>query len=179
MILVNDRDEEIGTMEKMEAHERGFLHRAFSVFIFNSKNEMLLQQRSLQKYHSGGLWTNACCSHPSPNESIVECAQRRLQHEMGFTVPLEKAYDFIYKTTFHNGLIENEYDHVFVGTYDGPVQPNPDEVMNYTFRSFSEIRRAISEDLFAFTTWFRITMPEMEQWWKKRNPRFSFKKLWR
>jgi isopentenyl-diphosphate delta-isomerase len=113
VILVNDRDEPIGLMEKLEAHQKGLLHRAFSIFIFNSSGELLLQRRSLHKYHSGGLWTNTCCSHPSPAEDILAAAQRRLNEEMGFTAPLEKIFDFIYKAEFDNGLVEYEFDHVF------------------------------------------------------------------
>src|SRR5882724_7307700 len=105
----------------MEAHEKALLHRAFSVFIFNSKGEMLLQQRAMNKYHSGGLWTNACCSHPYFEEDTLAAAEKRLQEEMGFTAPLAKAFEFIYKAPFENGLTEHEYDHVFTGIYDGKI----------------------------------------------------------
>src|ERR1700712_4649445 len=113
VILVNELDEPTGKMEKMEAHRKALLHRAFSVFIFNAKGEMLLQRRSSHKYHSAGLWTNACCSHPFPGEDVKDAALRRLQEELGFTTPLEKAFDFIYKAAFDNGLTEYEFDHVF------------------------------------------------------------------
>src|SRR4249919_2186768 len=113
VILVNEQNEAIGTMEKMEAHRKALLHRAFSVFIFNSKGEMLLQQRALNKYHSGGMWTNACCSHPYPEEDNLEAASRRLREEMGFATELEEIFDFTYKTVFENGLTEYEFDHVF------------------------------------------------------------------
>src|SRR5215468_430433 len=113
VILVNELDEEIGTMEKLSAHEQGVLHRAISVFIFNEKGEMLLQQRASRKYHSGGLWTNACCSHPHPGEATHAAALRRLKEEMGFETSLKKAFDFVYKTSFDNGLTEHEFDHVF------------------------------------------------------------------
>src|SRR5262245_45397537 len=118
VILVNELDLATGVMEKMEAHEKGLLHRAFSIFIFNSKGEMLLQQRALGKYHSGGLWSNTCCSHPQPGEDILLSAQNRLQEEMGFTTTLNKIFDFTYKADFGNGLTEYEFDHVFAGQYD-------------------------------------------------------------
>jgi len=119
VILVNEQDEQVGIMEKMQAHREGKLHRAFSVFIFNNKREMLLQQRALNKYHSGGLWTNACCSHPKPNESTEAAAKRRLKEELGFETTLEKNFDFTYKADFENGLTEYEFDHVFSGVYNG------------------------------------------------------------
>src|SRR4249919_2599143 len=112
VILVNEQNEAIGTMEKMEAHRKALLHRAFSVFIFNSKGEMLLQQRALNKYHSGGLWTNACCSHPRPGELIEDAATRRLKEELGFETPLKKIFQFTYQASFDNGLTEHEFDHV-------------------------------------------------------------------
>ena len=118
MILVNERDEPLGSMEKMEAHRKGALHRAFSVFIFNSRGEMLLQQRALKKYHSGGLWTNACCSHPRPGETNEAAALRRLREEMGFDTSLQQIFSFTYRASFNNGLTEHEYDHVFAGIYD-------------------------------------------------------------
>src|SRR4051812_9126556 len=115
-------------MEKMKAHLSGDLHRAFSIFIFNSKGEMLLQQRAAGKYHNGDLWTNACCSHPAPGETTLAAANRRLQEEMGFTTILEKAFNFTYKVSFENGLTEHEFDHVFVGIYDGEIKINKAEV---------------------------------------------------
>src|SRR6186713_1579239 len=118
VILVSEHDDMVGIMDKMEAHKQGLLHRAFSVFIFNSKGEMLLQQRAFNKYHSGGLWTNACCGHPSPGEQTVAAARRRLMEEMGFTTGLEELFDFTYQHAFENGLTEHEYDHVFAGTWD-------------------------------------------------------------
>src|SRR5690348_5807899 len=117
VVLVNEEDQEVGTMEKMEAHRRGVLHRAFSVFIFNKQGEMLLQQRAQEKYHSGGLWTNACCSHPRPGEEVSEGAGRRLVEELGFETELQPVFNFVYKANFENGLIEHEFDHVYFGTY--------------------------------------------------------------
>ena len=122
VILVNEQDEPIGLMEKMEAHEKGLLHRAFSILIFNSNGEMLLQQRASGKYHSPNLWTNACCSHPMPGESLFDAAHRRLKEEMGFDTFLSHAFTFTYRTDFDNGLTEHEIDNVFTGIFDGDIQ---------------------------------------------------------
>lgn len=164
VILVNEQDEAIGSMEKMEAHEKALLHRAFSVFIFNSKREMLLQQRSDKKYHSAGLWTNACCSHPSPGEDTATAAARRLKEELGFTAPLKEAFTFIYRTDFENGLTENEFDHVYTGVYDGRVVADEDEVKNFAFIAMDEIEESIRRDPGKFTTWFVIAFPEIKKW---------------
>jgi isopentenyl-diphosphate delta-isomerase len=168
VILVNERDEPTGVIGKMEAHERGFLHRAFSIFIFNSKGELLLQQRALNKYHSAGLWTNTCCSHPQPGEETLAVAHRRLQEEMGFTTALEKVFDFIYKADVDNELTEFELDHVFAGHYDGPVEYNREEVMNVQYKSMAELKRSIQENPFMYTIWFRLAFPNIEDWWKTR-----------
>src|SRR5215470_10848440 len=127
-------------MDKMEAHQKGLIHRAFSIFIFNARGEMLLQQRALNKYHSAGLWSNSCCSHPYPGEEIKDAATRRLNEELGFETPLEKIFDFIYQVSFENGLVENEFDHVFVGYYDGDVKANLGEVNDYVFKPMEQIR---------------------------------------
>jgi len=164
VILVNELDEVIGQMEKMEAHLKGELHRAFSIFIFNSKGEMLLQQRALKKYHSGGLWTNACCSHPRPMETTLEAANRRLKEEMGFSTDLTKAFDFMYKVQFSNSLFENEFDHVFVGYYDGKVEINVDEVESYAFRTLEIIDLRIQQHPNYFTEWFLIAYPKLKEW---------------
>ena len=153
-------------MEKMEAHEKALLHRAFSVFVFNQKGELLLQQRALDKYHSGGLWTNTCCSHPRPNELVADAASRRLQEEMGFNTPLEKVFDFIYQASFDNGLTEHEFDHVFVGYYDGDIRVNPDEVNDYTFRSMESIQESLLKHDGLFTAWFEIIFPRVMDWWQ-------------
>ena len=168
VILVNDQDEAIGTMEKMEAHQKGLLHRAFSVFIFNSKGEILLQQRAQDKYHSAGLWTNTCCSHPQPGENIIESAQKRLGEEMGFTTSLTKVFDFTYRASFENGLIEHEFDHVFTGEYDGEVNYNPIEVMNFSYRSLDEIMRSMQTEPEIYTAWFRLAYPRIERWMIER-----------
>ena len=162
VILVNENDEEIGVLDKMEAHRRALLHRAFSIFIFNSKGEMLLQRRALNKYHSGGLWTNACCSHPHPGEQVSNAAVRRLQEELGFTTSMTKAFDFVYHARFDNGLTEYEFDHVFVGQYDGPLQPNPEEVSDCCYKSIDEIKSSLLSHPHKFTEWFKIAFPKIE-----------------
>ena len=162
VILVNEKDEQTGTMEKMEAHLTGTLHRAFSVFIFNSNGEMLLQQRAAIKYHNGELWTNACCSHPAPGETTVAAANRRLQEEMGFSTQLEKAFDFTYKVSFENGLTEHEFDHVFVGTYDGEIRINIAEVKDYCFKTINELESSLKSHPQKFTPWFKIAFPKVK-----------------
>lgn len=159
VILVSEDDTPLGTMEKMEAHRKALLHRAFSVFIFNSKGEMLLQQRAPGKYHSAGLWTNACCSHPRPGEDTREAALRRLHEELGFTTPLKKIFDFTYKSEFDNGLTEFEFDHVFTGIYDGSVYPAPLEVSDYRYLSLEEIRTSLRDQPKEFTSWFHLAFP--------------------
>lgn len=168
VILVNEADEEIGFMEKMEAHEKALLHRAFSVFVFNSSGEMLLQQRASEKYHSANLWTNTCCSHPRPGETVAAAADRRLVEEMGFQAPLQKAFDFVYKAPFDNGLTEYEFDHVFIGTYEGVIEPNPLEVQAHAFRSFDAIESLIQSDPGQFTSWFLIAFPKVKAWWQEK-----------
>lgn len=156
IILVNSLDEQVGTGEKMETHRKALLHRAFSVFIWNKKGEMLLQQRAAEKYHSAGLWTNACCSHPFPGEKTEDAALRRLQEELGFKTPVKKAFDFIYKADFDNGLTENEFDHVFIGYYEGPVEPNPAEVMAYRYMAMPDIEKDLQQNPEKYTAWFKI-----------------------
>ena len=164
VVLVDENDMELGIMEKMEAHQKGLLHRAFSVFIFNKNGEMLLQQRSLRKYHSGGLWSNACCSHPRQNENPLDAAQRRLKEEMGFETPLVKAFDFIYEANFTNGLSEYEFDHVFVGYYDGKIEINFEEVESYAYRSMEHLENAVKVHPEFFSEWFLIAFPKLTEW---------------
>lgn len=159
---MNEEDEEIGVIDKMQAHEQGLLHRAFSIFIFNSKGEMLLQQRADGKYHSAGLWTNACCSHPAPGESLEAAAHRRLLEELGFDCKLRKVFSFRYKTQFENGLIEHEFDHVFVGTYDEELRPDPDEVKASEYLSLDAIAEKIKREPQMFTFWFRLALPQLK-----------------
>lgn len=165
VILVNEADEEIGLMEKMEAHEKGVLHRAFSIFIFNAAGQLLLQQRAATKYHGGLLWTNTCCSHPSKGSSLIDCAQKRLAEEMGFTTSLSTIGSFIYKANVENGLTEHELDHVFVGEYQGEVVPNPNEVNDFSYREMNELKNKIALQPAAFTTWFIIVFPKIYAWW--------------
>jgi len=165
VILVTHDDNPIGEGWKLETHRKGLLHRAFSIFIFNAKGEMLLQRRALSKYHSPGLWTNACCSHPRPAEETKEAALRRLQEEMGFTTDIHKVFDFVYKAEFDNGLTEFEFDHVFVGEYSDEIHFNTEEVEEYCYQSISEIKNAIQANPENFTVWFRIAFPKVEQWW--------------
>ena len=171
VILVNEQDEQIGVMEKMEVHEKALLHRAFSIFIFNKKGEMLLQQRALDKYHSGGFWTNTCCSHPRLGEETAQAATRRLKEEMGFDTPLVEIFSFSYKAAFPNGLTEYEYDHVFVGTYDGSIYPNAAEVHDYSFKSMEEIDSLLQKKPDQYTPWFHLAFPKVRQW-ILNNPAF-------
>lgn len=169
VILVNERDEPIGTMEKMEVHQKGMLHRAFSVFIYNAKGEMLLQQRAARKYHSAGLWSNTCCSHPSPGEDIDTAAAKRLTEEMGFSTTLHKAFDFIYEAPFDNNLTEHEFDHVFIGQYDGPINPDDSEVSDYCYMKPSEIKSSLQSHPQKYTAWFKIAFPKLEDYLANTN----------
>jgi isopentenyl-diphosphate Delta-isomerase len=159
VILVDENDTQIGTVEKMQAHRMGLLHRAFSVFVFNSDGEFLLQQRAYNKYHNGGLWTNTCCSHPFPGEEILDAAQRRLMEEMGFETPLTPLFSFIYRTSFCNGLTEHEFDHVLTGIYDGPVFTNKEEVNDFQFIGYRNLEIMLKTEPQNFTEWFKIAMP--------------------
>ena len=159
---MNEYDMPLGAMEKLEAHRKALLHRAFSVFIFNNNGEMLLQQRAAAKYHNGDLWTNACCSHPAPGETTLAAADRRLQEEMGFSTQLEKAFDFTYKASFENGLTEHEFDHVFVGTYDGEIRINNAEVKDYCFKTINELESSLKSHPQKFTAWFKIAFPKIK-----------------
>jgi isopentenyl-diphosphate delta-isomerase len=156
VILVDEHDKELGLMEKIEAHEKGILHRAFSVFILNSKQQLLLQQRALHKYHSGGLWTNTCCSHPRQGESNLDAAYRRLEEEMGMKAPLKKLLDFVYKAEFDNNMIEHELDHVFVGYSDFNPVINPEEVASYKWMNLGDLKKDMSDHPELYTAWFKI-----------------------
>jgi len=169
VILVNENDEPVGTMEKIAAHRKALLHRAFSVFIFNRKGEMLLQQRASNKYHSPNLWTNACCSHPMPDEETIDAAHRRLMEELGFDTELEHAFSFIYKTPFDNGLTEHELDHVFIGYYDGIVNPDDNEVRDFTYMKTAAIRESMNIHNHKYTSWFRIAFPKLEEHMALKN----------
>ena len=156
VILVNEKDEQIGLMEKIEAHEKALLHRAFSVFVYNDKNEVMLQQRALSKYHSPGLWTNTCCSHQREGESNIDAGKRRLMEEMGFTKELEETISFIYKAPFDNGLSEHEFDYILIGKYDGEPNINPDEVAAWKWMSLEAIKKDLQENPANYTAWFKI-----------------------
>ncbi|NRR90454.1 isopentenyl-diphosphate Delta-isomerase [Winogradskyella undariae] len=156
VILVDENDKQIGLMPKMEAHEKALLHRAFSVFVFNDKKELMLQQRALYKYHTPGLWTNTCCSHQRDGESNLEAGKRRLQEEMGFVTELEEKTSFIYKAPFENGLTEHEYDHIMVGYYNDEPVVNPDEVASWKWMTLEAVKTDILEKPEIYTAWFKI-----------------------
>lgn len=163
VILVNENDEQIGLMEKIEAHEKALLHRAFSVFILNDKGELMLQQRALHKYHSPGLWTNTCCSHQREGESNITAGKRRLQEEMGFVTELAEAVSFIYKAPFDNGLTEHEYDHVMTGTYNDAPVINPDEVADWKWMDVQAVKDDIGKNPDKYTAWFKIIFDKFYQ----------------
>lgn len=156
VILVNEKDEPIGLMEKIEAHEKALLHRAFSVFVFNKKNELMIQQRAFSKYHSPGLWTNTCCSHQREGETNVEAGKRRLQEEMGFSTELQDTISFIYKAPFDNGLTEHEFDHILVGNFDGEPDLNPEEVAAWKWVSLDNLKKDMKKNPHIYTEWFKI-----------------------
>ncbi|NLP57017.1 isopentenyl-diphosphate Delta-isomerase [Lutibacter sp. B1] len=156
VILVNEKDEKIGLMPKMEAHEKALLHRAFSVFIFNDKNELMLQQRAADKYHSPLLWTNTCCSHQRDGENNIEAGKRRLQEEMGFICELEEVTSFIYKAPFDNGLTEHELDHIMIGYYNNNPKLNKKEVESFKWMTLEDVKMDIEEHPEIYTEWFKI-----------------------
>lgn len=162
VVLVDENDRETGTMEKIEVHRRGLLHRAFSVFILDSKGKLLLQRRSWEKYHSPGLWTNTCCSHPRPGETVADAAARRLNEEMGITCYLEESFTFIYRAEFENGLTEHEFDHVLVGVSDDKPIPDPGEVDSYSYADLEELEKDIAHNPHDYTVWFRIAYPRVK-----------------
>lgn len=156
VILVDQEDNKIGLMPKMEAHEKALLHRAFSVFIFNKDKELMLQQRAMHKYHSPGLWTNTCCSHQRDGETNIQAGTRRLREEMGFTVPLKETTSFIYKAPFDNGLTEHELDHILVGYYEGIPTINEDEVASWKWMALEDVKEDIKKQPDQYTAWFKI-----------------------
>lgn len=160
VILVDDQDNQIGTMEKMEVHHQGLLHRAISVFLVNDKHEVLIQQRAYSKYHSPGLWSNTCCSHPRPGEATDVAAARRLQEEMGITCKLKEAYSFVYHAELENGLSEHEFDHVFIGRYNDSPQINPDEVADWKYIHINDLFNDIRLNPDRYTYWFKLVMQE-------------------
>jgi len=160
VILVDKKDNQIGLMPKMEAHEKALLHRAFSVFTFNDKGELLLQQRAADKYHSPLLWTNTCCSHQRNGETSLEAGKRRLQEEMGFTCELEEVFSFIYKAPFDNGLTEHELDHVMIGSYNENPIINPEEVESFKWMTLEEVKVDMELQPEIYTVWFTIIFNE-------------------
>lgn len=162
VILVDQFDKQIGTMEKMQAHKEGVLHRAFSIFVFNSNNELLLHKRASNKYHSAGLWTNTCCSHPRPNERIVDAAKRRIKEEMGFECEVKPLYEFIYYQPLENGLSEHELDHVLIGKYNDAPEVNKDEVDEWKYETIENIDKELKEKPEAYTAWFKLIYPKIK-----------------
>ena len=163
MILVNEKDKEIGREEKLKAHKLGLLHRCFSILVFNSKGELLLQKRAVGKYHSGGLWSNTCCGHPRPGEDVIAAAERRLKEEMGFECELKEVMSFSYKTELDHGLIENEFDHVLIGKYDKDPVLNPEEAEDWRFVSLEKLEKVIEENPARFTVWLKIILLKLKE----------------
>lgn len=164
VILVDEQDRAIGTLEKLEAHREGLLHRAISVFIFDDQGRLLLHQRAAHKYHSANLWTNTCCSHPRPGESAKDAAHRRLREEMGMEADLSFAFSFRYRAVFDNGLTEHEFDHVFIGRSSGLPSPNPAEVASYRWYSRSDIEHDIAAHADSYTEWFKLVYSRAFDW---------------
>ena len=167
VVLVDKSGNQIGLMPKLEAHQKGILHRAFSIFLFNSKNQILLQKRSLIKYHSAGLWTNTCCSHPRDGEDIIDAGKRRLYEEMGIKTELKKEFAFTYKAVLENGLTEHEFDHVLIGNFNGTPILNKDEVEDWKWMSLEEIEKDINENQEDYTVWFVIAFDYFYKNFKK------------
>lgn len=160
VVLVDADDRPVGTMEKMEAHRKGLLHRAFSVLLFNGKGELLLQKRAKTKYHSGGLWTNTCCSHPLPGEPVLEAANRKLMQEMGIAADLKIAFSFVYQATLDNGLREHEFDYVLYDTFDGQPSPNPLEAEDWKWLSLEKLAADVARAPQQYTAWFKILLQQ-------------------
>jgi isopentenyl-diphosphate delta-isomerase len=181
ILLVDEDNNPIGTGEKMDVHRRGILHRCFSILVYNSKREILLQRRAATKYHCPGLWTNACCSHPKPGEHLILAASRRLKEEMGIDAPVrEMGVEFIYKVKLGD-LYEHEYDHVLYSQFDGAPMPNPQEVDDWKWMSFADLRQDMKINPENYTPWFRLIISqgdnEVEQIRVPRLERYQIKKL--
>lgn len=167
VILVDEQDNPIGLMPKLEAHQKAVLHRAFSVFILNAKGELMLQQRAMHKYHSPGLWTNTCCSHQRQGETNIQAGIRRLQEEMGFTTDLKEIISFIYKAPFDNGLTEHEFDHVLIGYYEDSPNINHDEVADWKWMPLEDVKNDIDTHPEHYTVWFVIIFTKFYDYLKK------------
>ena len=167
VILVDEKDNQVGLMPKLEAHQKGLLHRAFSIFIFNSDYKLLLQKRASSKYHSGGLWTNTCCSHPRDGEDTIDAANRRLYEEMGIKTSLRKVFDFIYKADLDNNLTENEFDHVFYGVYNDDPVLNREEADDFKWIDMETLKNDIDNNADKYTVWFKIAFDYFYNYLKK------------
>jgi isopentenyl-diphosphate delta-isomerase len=167
IILVDKKDREIGTGEKLEVHKSGKLHRAFSIFVFNRKGELLLQKRAKGKYHSGGLWSNTCCSHPRAGEKLEKAVHRRLKQEMGFDCSLKEIFSFVYKVKFENGLYEHELDHVFIGNYGRKPEPDPEEAEGWKWISLNELKKDIQKNPGNYTYWLKVSLDKLDSYMKK------------
>lgn len=165
VILVDESDHEIGSAGKLEAHRDGKLHRAFSIFVFNPEGQLLLQKRSMKKYHSDGLWSNTCCSHPQPGEKIETEVLRKLQQEMGFQCELQWVFSFSYKIQFKNNLIENEIDHVFIGRFDGTPSPNPEEVDGWKWMDLEALVNDVKLHPHTYSYWLTICLDQVLEFW--------------
>lgn len=171
VLLVNEKDEAVGTMGKMEAHQVGALHRAFSVFLFDEQGRLLIQKRAAGKYHSAGLWTNTCCSHPRPDETVQDAAQRRLMEEMGIDTPVEHRFSFLYKASFENGLHEHELDHVFFGYWSSGAEPHPDEAEDWKYIGLDELDADMRQHPEHYTVWLRTCWDRVREQLQIQNVR--------
>jgi isopentenyl-diphosphate delta-isomerase len=169
VVLVNEQDGALGTMGKLEAHRKGALHRALSIFVLNDRGEVLMHQRAHGKYHSGGLWTNTCCSHPRAGEDVKAASSRRLFEEMGIRCELEHAFTFLYRAEVGNGLVEHELDHVFIGKHEGPAHPDPLEVNNVAWISVPQLDAALRERPQEFTAWVKLCWPRVKEHLQRRE----------
>lgn len=164
VILVDEKDNPVGKEEKLEAHRQGKLHRAFSIYVFNKQGQLMLQRRHSSKYHSGGLWTNTCCSHPRPGESLSEAAHRRLQDEMGFDCKLKEEFNFVYNVKLDKGLTEHEYLHIFIGRFDGEPILNQEEAEGWKWMDFKELSQDMRKNPQAYTKWFQLTIDRLTRY---------------
>lgn len=173
VVLVDESDNQIGVEGKMAVHVSGNLHRAISVFVFDAANRLLLQQRASTKYHSGGLWSNTCCSHPRPDEDTISAASRRLREEMGFECELSKAFSFVYRATFANRLIEHEYDHVFFGRYEGVPVPNRNEADDWRWMDMAKLSADVTRNPGAYSFWLAVCLDRVVAYRAGQNLRRS------